>query len=100
MTLNERDVSYSETTRLAEEAYTSTGVRPPCVTEQQTAPAKANLEYNAKPLSFSGVCALVFCTTASSLVEPVDDGAADAAILGVSLVSEDEKVTGSDMRIV
>ena len=25
-------------------AYTSTGVRPPCVTEQQTAPAKANRE--------------------------------------------------------
>jgi hypothetical protein len=27
-----------------EDSYTSTGVRPPWVTEQQTAPAKANLE--------------------------------------------------------
>mgnify|MGYP006900020584 CR=1 FL=1 len=32
--------------------YTSTGVRAPWVTEQQTAPAKANLEYSWKPLSF------------------------------------------------
>ncbi len=61
--------------------YTSTGVRPPWVTEQQTAPASANLEYNARPLSFSGVCALVFWTMASSFVDPVDEGGADAAMV-------------------
>lgn len=50
------------------------------MTEQQTAPASANLEYNARPLSFSGVFALVVWTMASSLVEPVDAGGAVAAI--------------------
>ena len=60
--------------------HTSTGVRPPWVTEQQTAPAKANLEYRARPLSFSGVWAAVFCTSPSNFVEPVDDGGGDAAI--------------------
>lgn len=32
--------------------YTSTGVRAPWVTEQQTAPAKANLEYSWRPESW------------------------------------------------
>jgi hypothetical protein len=51
--------------------YTSTGVRAPCVTEQHTAPAKANLEYSAMPLSFSGVLDRAVWTTASTFVEPV-----------------------------
>ena len=51
--------------------YTSMGVRAPCVTEQQTAPAKANLEYSAMPLSFSGVLDRAVWTTASTFVEPV-----------------------------
>ena len=63
--------------------YTSTGVRAPWVTEQQTAPASANLEYSAIPESFSGVLALAVWTTASSFVEPVDDdGAAITKALG------------------
>jgi hypothetical protein len=49
------------------------------VTEQQIAPAKANLEYNATPLSFSGVFARVFWTTASTFTEPVEGGAAAIA---------------------
>jgi hypothetical protein len=36
------------------------------------APAKANLEYRLIPLSFSGVFAATFWTTASTLAEPVD----------------------------
>ena len=63
--------------------YTSTGVRAPWVTEQQTAPASANLEYSARPESFSGVLALAVWKTASSFVEPVDDGgAAITKVLG------------------
>ncbi len=58
--------------------YTSTGVRAPCVTEQHTAPAKANLEYNATPLSFSGVFDRAVWTTASTFVEPVEVGDAAA----------------------
>ena len=50
------------------------------MTEQQTAPARANLEYKAIPLSLSGVFAEVFCTKASNFVDPVDDGGADATI--------------------
>jgi hypothetical protein len=42
------------------------------VTEQQTAPAKANLEYSAMPLSFSGVFDRAFWTTASTFTEPVE----------------------------
>jgi hypothetical protein len=57
--------------------YTSTGVRAPWVTEQQIAPARANLEYNWIPLSFSGVLATAFGTTASTLAEPVEVLAAD-----------------------
>lgn len=57
--------------------YTSTGVRAPWVTEQQTAPARANLEYRATPESFSGVLAFVVWTMASSFPEPVEDGVAD-----------------------
>lgn len=38
-------------------------MRAPWVTEQQMAPARANLEYSARPLSFSGV----FWTRASTL---------------------------------
>jgi len=53
------------------ETYTSTGVRAPWVTEQQIAPATANLEYRAKPSFFSGVLALMVWTTASTFVEPV-----------------------------
>lgn len=45
-----------------------------------TAPANANLEYNAKPLSLSGVAALVLWTMASSFVDPVDEGGGDVAI--------------------
>ena len=62
-------------------AYTSTGVRPPWVTEQQTAPARANREYNWKPLSLAGDAALAFWTTASSFVEPVEEGGGDAAMV-------------------
>lgn len=36
------------------ETYTSTGVRAPWVTEQQTAPAKANREYRARPVGAVG----------------------------------------------
>lgn len=56
------------------------------MTEQQIAPAKANLEYKAKPLSLPGVCAAVFCTRASSLVEPVDDGGWEEVILRAIMV--------------
>lgn len=59
-----------------DDSYTSTGVRPPWVTEQQTAPAKANLEYRARPLSFWGAAALTFSLMASTLVEPVEVGGA------------------------
>jgi hypothetical protein len=62
--------------------YTSTGVRPPWVMEQQRAPAKANLEYKAKPLSFSGVLAATFEMAASTFAEPVDD-VGDAIVLYV-----------------
>jgi hypothetical protein len=50
--------------------YTSTGVRAPWVTEQQTAPARAKREYRARP--WGPWAALTFWTTASTLVEPVD----------------------------
>ena len=50
------------------------------MTEQQIAPANANLEYSAKPPSFSGVFAEAFCTNPSSFVDPVDEGGVDAAI--------------------
>ena len=50
-----------------------------------TAPANANLEYNAKPLSLSGVEALVLWTMASSFVDPVDEGGGDAAIAVIDL---------------
>jgi len=46
-------------------------VRAPCVTEQQTAPARANLEYSAMPLSFSGVLDRAVWTTASTFAKPV-----------------------------
>jgi hypothetical protein len=48
--------------------YTSTGVRPPWVTEQQTAPAKANLEYRANPVSGSGVLAAPASTFDAAIV--------------------------------
>lgn len=82
--------------RPREAAYTSTGVRPPWVTAQQTAPAKAcdlsarrfsrrdsaltNLLYSATPESFCGSLAAAFWITASSLVEPVDLGGSVAAM--------------------
>lgn len=47
------------------------------MTAQHTAPAKANLEYKATPLSFSGVLALACWTTASTFVEPVEVAGAD-----------------------
>jgi hypothetical protein len=56
------------------------GVRAPCVTEQQTAPARANLEYSATPLSFSGVLDRAVWTTASTFVEPVE-GAGEAIVM-------------------
>lgn len=65
----------------ARSPYTSTGVRPPCVTEQHTAPARANLEYKPTPESFSGVRAAVFWTKESIFADPVDDGGAEAAML-------------------
>lgn len=46
--------------------YTSTGVRAPWVMEQQTAPARANLEYRAAPLTCGAA-------GASSLVAIVTD---------------------------
>ncbi len=69
-----------EIVHAAHTTYTSTGVRPPWVTEQQIAPANANLEYSARPLSFSGVFAEAFWTRPSSFVDPVDEGGVDAAI--------------------
>lgn len=51
------------------------------MTEQHTAPARANLEYSPIPESFSGVRAAAFWTTASSLVDPVDDEGDEAAML-------------------
>jgi hypothetical protein len=68
--------------------------------EQQRAPAKANLEYKAKPLSFSGVLAATFEMAASTFAEPVDD-VGDAIVLyvyaneGIRGVSGDEKDRGS-----
>lgn len=75
----EKSDKKKKTDNLAE-TYTSTGVRPPWVTEQQIAPARANLEYNATPLSFSGALARTFCTTSSTLTAPVD-GAAVAILI-------------------
>jgi len=63
------------------EAYTSTGVRAPWVTEQQTAPAKANLEYRARPLGLDGSCARATFLMASTWAEPVEVGGAEAAIV-------------------
>lgn len=51
------------------------------MTEQQIAPARANREYSWRPLSFAGDAALAFWTTASSFVEPVEEGGADAAMM-------------------
>ena len=48
--------------------YTSTGVRAPCVTEQQTAPARAKREYRAKPVfgaAAVGAAMAVFSATAA-----------------------------------
>ena len=50
------------------------------MTEQQTAPANANLEYSASPDSFSGVWARAFWTNASIFVEPVEDEGVDEAM--------------------
>ena len=61
------------------------------MTEQQTAPAKANLEYRAIPLSFSGVLAATFWTRPSSLVEPVDVGAGAEAIVLYMYGREEEE---------
>ncbi len=58
--------------------YTSTGVRAPWVTEQQTAPANAKREYRATPESLLGAAASTFCLTASSLTLPVEAGGCDA----------------------
>lgn len=67
--------------------YTSTGVRPPWVTEQQTAPAKAKREYRATPDSFLGsAAASTFCLMLSSFDEPVDVGGAVAVPLIVKVL--------------
>ena len=56
--------------------YTSTGVRPPCVSEQQTAPARANLEYKSNPVGAAPVepfnPAFALWIAPSIFVEPVD----------------------------
>src|SRR5690242_10436149 len=55
--------------------YTSTGVRAPWVTEQQTAPAKAKREYRAAPVGASGAGrAASLALAASTLLEPVAVG--------------------------
>ena len=51
------------------------------MSEQQTAPAKANLPYSPKPESFSGDLAWATCFTASSLRLPVDAGAGSELIV-------------------
>jgi hypothetical protein len=64
-----------------QETYTSTGVRAPWVTEQQTAPAKANREYRARPVGAVGsMWAATLAFAASSLAEPVLVGGAEVAI--------------------
>lgn len=71
------------------EAYTSTGVSAPWVTEQQTAPARAKREYRATPESFFGCkAASVFCFTASSFTLPVDDGGVLAVCEAIASVCD------------
>lgn len=65
---------------VARDTYTSTGVSAPCVIEQHTAPASANLEYRATPDSFccgSGDGGL----RASKFIDPADLEGAAAAIV-------------------
>jgi hypothetical protein len=71
--------------------YTSTGVRAPWVTEQQTAPAKAKREYRAMPVGAVGsMLAATLALTASSLDEPVLVGGAEVAISLVGDVATSE----------
>jgi hypothetical protein len=60
------------------DTYTSTGVKAPWVTAQQTAPAKANLEYRSRPCGLLGSAAAAVALMASSLTEPVDEGGTPA----------------------
>lgn len=60
------------------QTYTSTGVRAPWVTEQQTAPANANREYRARPVGAVGsTWAAMLAFAASTLAEPVAVGGGD-----------------------
>lgn len=76
--------------------YTSTGVRPPWVTEQQTAPARANREYKATPESWAGSAALTFWTMASTLAEPVDFASVAIVTDGYELLQARLKRTGTE----
>lgn len=59
------------------------------MTEQQIAPASANLEYRARPLSFAGDWALAFCMAASTLGRPVVEGGGEAAMIEMMEFSEE-----------
>jgi hypothetical protein len=78
------------------ETYTSTGVRPPWVTEQQTAPAKANRAYRLAPVGAVGSmwAAMVFALTASSLLEPVAVGGGEVDISLIWAVEAREMWSG------
>jgi hypothetical protein len=84
---------------IAEGTYTSTGVKPPWVTEQQIAPARANLLYSATPESFSGVLAAAFWMTPSSLTEPVDEDGAEDAIGNRETVDQLRRETSSKRSV-
>ena len=50
------------------------------MTEQQTAPAKANREYRARPVGAVGSAAASLAFAASTLLEPVAVGGGEVAI--------------------
>ena len=50
------------------------------MTEQQTAPAKANREYRARPVGAVGSAAASLAFVASTLLEPVAVGGGEVAI--------------------
>lgn len=61
--------------------YTSTGVRAPWVTEQQTAPAKAKREYRSRPVGAAGWADKSLAFAASILPEPVAVGGGEVAMV-------------------
>lgn len=71
--------------RAKHSTYTSTGVRAPWVMEQPKAPAMAKREYRSMPLrvGVGGTAAAAFSMAALTLGEPVEGGAAAAAIVSV-----------------